>query len=290
MSQVQIFVSSAIQKSLLRDRGLWIQSTLILLGLTTSRCAGEGGLRRAQTISRAFRQKHCAGLSSRGCLTSSSRLHQCTHQCYWESSAAKWPVLSCKLPGFKDNSHFRLSLLYSMHSIPVVLWSSAVIYFFADPSFSTSTPEFASFPFPRIAFKCPQRKSLDLFALAVGRGRYNDSNNCSNSRRAHSSKKSKSFVFLKTQTALRLHCILVCWDYCECGNRYFCLFSNRFLSLSLLRNCEGRTSKHDIFCWCFRSLKISPSHLNIRISHTSSYLQQYTKQRHELRRDSISPN
>lgn len=43
----------------------------------TSCCAGEGicrGLRETQTISRAFRQEHCAGLSSRGCLAGSSRL------------------------------------------------------------------------------------------------------------------------------------------------------------------------------------------------------------------------
>lgn len=38
-------------------------------------CWGGGvcrGFRETQAVSRAFRQKHCAGLSSRGCLTSSS--------------------------------------------------------------------------------------------------------------------------------------------------------------------------------------------------------------------------
>lgn len=77
---------------------------------------GEGGLqgrlRETQTISAAYRQKHCTGLSSRGCLTSSS--------CFKVLLGLIVCQMTCSVlqaAGFKNNSHSGLfPLLYSVYS------------------------------------------------------------------------------------------------------------------------------------------------------------------------------
>lgn len=82
-----------------------------------------------QTMARDFRQNHCTGLSSRGCLTSSSRLR------------VPLGLMGCQmtcpmLQAAKIKEQFPLDTLW----YSVVLWSSAVIYFFADPFLFASTP------------------------------------------------------------------------------------------------------------------------------------------------------
>lgn len=167
-SQVQIFVSSAPQKSPLRDGGLWIQSTLVLLGLTTSPCsAGEGvcrGFRETQTISRAFRQKHCAGLSSRGCLTSSSSFKVLLGLICCQ--------MTCCAAGCRDVRTIPTSDCFSSVIFSVfLLFQDQVLYFFADPFLSTSSPTVS---------RTVHRES-DLFAWAAGRGRNDHKNNCRSS-------------------------------------------------------------------------------------------------------------
>lgn len=175
MSQVHIFVSSALQKCLLGDRGLWIQSQLTLLTLltlTSSHCAGEWvcrGLRQIQTISRAFRQKHCPGLSSRGCLTSSSRLR------------VQLGLIVCQM----TCQAVRIKGLFPLQSL-LPLWYS--VYCSVIKCCDLRPRGLLSFSFysnicflifPRTAIVLLQTKCLDLFAVAVGRGGYNDTNNCS---------------------------------------------------------------------------------------------------------------
>ena len=73
MRQVQIFV--IVRSPRESSEGRRIMDTVHTHAAGPQRqtlCRG-GGLQRAQSISRAFRQRHCNGLSSRGCLTSSSR-------------------------------------------------------------------------------------------------------------------------------------------------------------------------------------------------------------------------
>lgn len=161
------FLYHLLSRNVFWETGLWIQSQLMLLGFMTSCCAGEGicrGLRETQTISRAFRQEHCAGLSSRGCLAGSSRLRglrgfiSCQMTC---------PVL----PGWKGPflRQTFLTLPYSVCS-GCSVFKCCVLPLFSQPLFLH-----LFLTFPKVVLKLYTEK-MNSAASDVGRERYNDTN------------------------------------------------------------------------------------------------------------------